>query len=219
MTNLELASLRLEVKTLKDEFNISEYDIWTEQGRSDTEQATFKDGMIKYYKRKSRFPFTNQLKCMVTGEWHGRGDVIAAHIWMSKTRGKGLPKFGLSITDLTSPRNGFLVLKDIEEAFDRKQLCFLYRPLTNQGKFTVKILDPSVRNLAIRKSTKSLTFGQIDGVELQHPSQKFPFRRLLGFHARCSYANAREKGWISADSVFDEYFDISETASAPDTYR
>ena len=154
VTNLELASLRLEVKMIKDEFNISEYDIWTEQGRSETEQVTFKDGMTKYYKRRSRFPFTNQLQCMVTGEWHGRGDVIAAHIWMSKTRGKGLPKFGLSINDLMSARNGFLVLKDFEEKFDRKQVCFLYRPLTNQGKFTVKVLDPAIRNLTIRKSKK-----------------------------------------------------------------
>ena len=217
--NLEVADLRRELNILKEEFNVSEYDIWSEKGRTEIEQTTFKDDMIMYYHRGSVIPFVNQLCCMVTGQWHPRKDVVAGHIWMSKTRGKGLPKFGLSVNDLMSARNGFLVLKDIEDKFDRKQLCFLYSPLTNQGKFTVKILDPTIRNSIIKMSHDSRTFQQIDGVELQHPHQKFPYRRLLGFHARCSYAKAREKGWISADSVFDEYFDISETASAPDTYR
>ena len=216
---LELTSLRLEVRELRNEFNVSEYDVWTEQGRTEVEQTAFKNGLIKYYRRNSFVPFSNQLHCMVTSEWHNREDVIASHIWPSKTRGKGLPKFGLSFNDLMNPRNGFLVLKDIEDKFDRKQLCFLYDPLVNPGKYVVKILDPSIRGLIIKKSKgESRTFESIDGAELQHPPGKFPYRRLLGFHARCAYAIAREKNWIPPESIFREYFDISSTASAPDTY-
>ena len=191
------------------------------------EQKAFKDDLIKYYRRNSFVPFSfvpfvpfvpQKVRCMVTNEWHHREDVIASHIWPSKTRGKGLPKFGLAISDLTNPRNGFLVLKDIEVKFDRKQLCFLYDPLVTPGKYVVKILDPSIQDLVIRKSKNSRTFQSIDGAELRHPSGKFPYRRLLGFHARCAFAIAREKNWIPPESIFKEYFDISSTASAPDTY-
>ena len=212
-----VTTLQATVATLNNEFNVTEYDIWTERGRTEIEQRTFKDDMIKYYKRSAWWQ-RNKLRCMVTDQWHTRGDVIACHIWMNKTRGKGLAKFGLAVNDLMDNRNGFLALKDIEDKFDRKQLCFLYSPLTDSGKFLVKVLDPTIRDSVIRNSNPPLTFGNVDGFELQHPSGRFPYRRLLGFHARCSYKNAKEKGWIPADSVFDEYFNISETASAPDTY-
>ena len=207
---------------MRSEFDINEYDIWTENGRSEVEQIGFRNGLIKYYRvGVLRSFFSNGVQCMVTGEWHSRkhNNVIAAHIWMSKTRGKGLPKFGLSDDDLMTPRNGFLALKDIEDKFDRKQLCFLYNPLSTQGKFTVKLLDPAIRPLVIRQSRQGKTFAQIDVIVLQHPQLHFPYRRLLGFHARCSYALARIKGWIAEGAVFAEYFDISETASAPETYR
>jgi hypothetical protein len=138
---------------------------------------------------------------------------------MSKTKGRGLPKFGLSIADLNNPRNGLLMLKDIENAFDRKQLCFLYQPFgeTAERIFLVKVLDPDIKQMTITGTTKNFT--DIDMTHLQVPKNRIPYRRLLSFHARCSFHHAKEIGWIQAHESFDEYFDISETASAPDTYK
>ena len=42
---------------------------------------------------------------------------------MSKTRGRGLTKFSLSINYLKSPRNGFLTLKDIEKVIFQTSTC------------------------------------------------------------------------------------------------
>jgi hypothetical protein len=153
VTTLQSAvtTLQATVATLNNEFNVTEYDIWTERGRTENEQRSFKDEMIKYYKRNAWSG--NKLRCMVTNQWHTQGDVIACHIWMNKTRGKGLVKFGLAVNDLMNTRNGFLALKDIEDKFDRKQLCFLCSPLTDSGKFLVKVLDPnSIRNSVVRNS-------------------------------------------------------------------
>jgi hypothetical protein len=40
----------------------------------------------------------------------------------------GLESFGLSRSDLNNPRNGFVALTAIEEAFDALKLCFIYDP-------------------------------------------------------------------------------------------
>lgn len=212
----KLDDILLRLSKVEKEFNASEYDIWTEEGRSQSEQQDFKNALTKYYMRRSWF--NKKIRCMVTNEWHAYGNVIAGHIWMAKTRGKGLPKFGLNISDLASPRNGLLVLKDIENAFDQKRLCFLYQPFggTNSQQLVVKVLDPSLMNLPILHSHKK--FSDLDGQPLHCPMDRLPFRRLLGFHAQCSYHHARVKGWLPETDTFEEYFNISDTASAPDMH-
>ncbi len=54
--------------------------------------------------------------------------VIASHIWKNCMHGVGMSKFGLTVQDSTSPRNGLLMLKVIEERFDIEDVCFLYDP-------------------------------------------------------------------------------------------
>jgi len=155
---------------------------------------------------------------MVTNDWFSANLVIASHIWMTKTRGKGLPKFGLSVTDLNNARNGILILKDIEDAFDKKQVCILYQPFGEVATrvFLIKVLDPGIMGNTITGTSK--TFADIHMTKLHMPNNKFPYRRLLSFHARCSYKRAMDMQWIQTSDVFDEYFHLSETASNPDTY-
>lgn len=88
--------------------------------------------------------------------------VIASHIWKHKTKGVGLDKFNLTINDINHPRNGILMLKDIEVAFDTKQLCFLYNPF--EGIMSVKVLNPNILQKTISSTDK--TFSDIDGKTL-----------------------------------------------------
>ena len=217
------ATLNAQVSRLTElerEFNTIEYDIWTEQGRTAVEQSDFKKSLIKYYQRGpgTRIWRYGKLKCMVTNKWFSADLVIASHIWMTKTRGKGLSRFGLSVADLNNARNGLLMLKDIEDAFDKKQVCILYQPFGAVATrvFLIKILDPSIMGNTITGTLE--TFAMINMTQLSMPNNKFPYRRLLSFHARCSYKRARDMGWIEASEVVDEYFHLSETASNPDTY-
>jgi len=207
--------VRLEesINNLAVEHNRSNYDIWSESGRSVAEQQDFKKRLFSFYKRKG---YLRDARCMVTNQWHPTRIIIASHIWKSCTHGDGLHKFGLERKDCFSPRNGFLVLEDIKKRFDVKHLCFLYNPLTQ--KFAVKIMNPSINALVIEHSEPQLTFRDIDGMHLHHPEEKIPYRRLLSFHARCSFRNAREENWITAEeeSAFVPYHNLSETASVPD---
>lgn len=200
-----LDSINTRLLSLERDFDVSEHDIWTERGRSQAEQEGFKRSLAKYYKRKSIWRM-KQLKCMITDEWHDYSDVIASHIWMA-SEGRLLYKFNLAYADLYSPRNGFLVLKDIENAFDRKHLCFLYNPYGDDaGKFRIKVLDPVIVDMVITHSAKK--FQDIDGAFLQCSLVKTPFKRILGFHARYSYRYAVSKGWLHESDVFPEYFNI-----------
>lgn len=57
--------------------------------------------------------------------------------------------FGLQEVDVNNnnPRNGLLLTKKIEEAFDVKHVCFLYNPISQQLIF--KVLNPDLMNVKI----------------------------------------------------------------------
>ena len=118
-------------------------------------------------------------------------------------------------TDATSPRNGLLMLKDIQKQFDVKGLCFIYDAIAM--KFKVKILNPCIGDDIISNSD-GLTFRRIDGKVLQHPIGKLPYRRIISFHAQCALRNAREKTWIEAheEESFQPFHDLSDSASVPE---
>lgn len=193
------------------EHNINNYDIWTETGRSEVEQKEFKDSMIKYYQRGGMF--SGNVKCMMTNEWHRRDHVIAEHIWKQKMHGRGLYRFNLRREDASSPRNGILMLKAIEDQFTVKHICLIY--IATRQVFIIKVLDPSIMDRKIANSHKS--FRDINNANLCHPKGCFPFRRLLSFHAQLAFKEAREKGWISEaeERSYQPFHDTSDGASIP----
>eukprot|EP01031_Cornospumella_fuschlensis_P028170 gene28170-34018_t len=201
-----------KLEALAIDHNLANYDVWTETGRSAVEQQEFKERLIKYYKCRS-FWKGDKIRCMMTGEWHRRDHVIAEHIWKHKMHGSGLHKFNLERKDTSSPRNGILMLKDVEDQFTVKKVCIVYNATTRV--FTIKVLDPSILDTTITHSTKK--FRDIHNTGLSHPTGRIPFRRLLSFHARCAYKFAREKGWINVDveRLFEPYHDLSDGASIP----
>ena len=209
--------LESHIDALAIEHNISEYDIWSETGRSEGEQAEFKSTLITYYNRGHTWLMhRGKVQCMGTNQWLPKNVVVAGHIWMSKMHGKGLHKFGLNMNDSTSPRNGMLLLKGIESNFDKKYLCLVYNAL--EKWFVFHVLNPDIMDSTIPNSNPQLKFSNLHGMKLRHPDDKFPFRRLISFHAACAFKVARDKHWIT-DAEFDSYqpyHSLSDNASVPD---
>lgn len=195
-------------------------DIWTESKRSKEEQPAFKDALIAFYQRQHPSD-PHLLKCMVLDDFFPKTLVIASHIWKHCTHGEGLDEFGLQENDLSNPRNGILMCKEIEQAFDTKRLCFLVDRL-NTNNLVLKVLDPLLLDPATSPLVLSghslLKFCDIDGYSLKHPVDNLPFRRILDFHAKRSYQKAINRGWLAANSTFDDFFDMSIGASIPDLY-
>ena len=198
---------------------IKELDIWP-GNRTQIEQAEFKDQLIIKY--ECGYPNQNTIKCMVLNAFFHREVVRASHIWKYSTHGAGLTEFGLRYNDLNSYRNGLLMYTSIEQAFDRKELCFLYDPF--QGKFLLKILhkgdDGIAEAMVLDKNDQKLyknytQFKDIDGKSLNLPENIYPFRRLLNWHARCAHEYAKTKKWIPESDNFDDFYDLSDLVSLP----
>ncbi len=70
----------------------------------------------------------NMLQCMLTGEMLPSQKVIGTHIF--KFCWAKFAEPFLSIHDIDDPRNGLLICKPVEEAFDTSALCFIFREET-----------------------------------------------------------------------------------------
>lgn len=138
-----------------------------------------------------------QIKCMMTQEYFDRKEVKAAHLWPKKLADTMNSLVGLRGNLVNNVRNGLLLCKSIEAAYDRGQVCFIYNPFSQTFQF--RILDASLRRKRVAPgSTK--TFQQLDGKALWLPSGKYPYRRVLASHAQESIWHAKEEfGFRSTD--------------------
>ncbi len=140
---------------------------------------------------------------MVTGMAvpEGGKQLCAAHIWPYCTHGHGLERFGLSRLDVNSPRNGLMLFKVIEEAFDAKRCAFVYDG--DADAFTFMVLDPALLTGTVHAQHK---FGDFDGAALQLPSPRdgraaVPFRRLLVWHLSQALQTALDRRWRTVEQL------------------
>ena len=196
----------------------SELDCWdTSSTRTADEQDEFKNKLIVYYQCGQTN--TKEIKCMILNKYFDRQLVRASHIWKASTKGIGLTKFKLKESNLNDARNGLLMYQSIDKAFDRKKLCFLYDPF--RSFLYVKILCPYLKETFIVDDTTRTTvnelrtFNDIDGAVLQLPPNIFPYRRLLNWHSRCSFRNAKANKWINEDEQLEDFFHLSDLISLP----
>jgi hypothetical protein len=106
--------------------------------------------------------------------------------------------------DVNNERNGLSLFESIEKAFDTKEICFIYDPFADVLR--QKILCNDQRNLFVvasvnqRKNFNEFRkFDDIDNTVLALPESIYPYRRILNWHATCSYKMAKIKNWISKD--------------------
>ena len=200
MTNAEIRSLRQAL------------DCWHSNARTVIEGNVFKNALADFY--GCRISTDNKLlKCMLTGNIYPRHEVRASHIIKRSTDGDTMHLYGLP-ANIDHVRNGLLLLEPIEQAFDRKDICFLYNAISNQ--LVAKVLNPSLMTERMPKSQPygaiyPMTYGSIDGVALQLPSANtFPYRRALSMHAKFAFSRALHLNWIADSATLDSYFNISD---------
>jgi len=127
---------------ISQEHNITSHNFWTESGRSTAEKTAFKNRWIDYYDRQERYVFSPP------------DVVIASHIKKNCMHGVRMSKFGLTFQDSTSPRNGLLMLKIIEERFDIIDVYLLYDPFKKM--LTLKVCENLKINEIIFKNLVKL---------------------------------------------------------------
>ena len=189
-------------------------DCWVTNNRTMAESAEFKRAVVDFYQRREvTDPATDRIisaRCMISGGVHKYGHLCAAHL-VKHCKPELMTLYDLPQDDIDSPRNGILILKELELAFDHKTVCFLRNPMT--GALVLRVLDPSLVGKRIHPSSTSeiRTFGDINGCVLQHPAGNLPFRRILSMHAKLSLSRALRSGWIQNEEEIDMYYNISES--------
>lgn len=126
----------------------------------------------------------------------------------------------MDFDDIDDPRNGMLMFKPFEHAFDRSEICFLKRA---DGFFYMEILKPGLSDKTLAEYSRENNFSSfsvIDSTDIS--SSKFedftttplhfggigltPFNRCLNFQARQARLHAIKKGWKKMSWDFPDFW-------------
>ena len=166
-------------------------------------QHHFKVSLKQQYEQ----PEQGDLFDMATGEHLPHSTVVASHIFQHKWQSQ-LPYY-TSLKNIDDARNGLLLYKPVEWAFNRGKLCI---EVNSEGQMTFLLLDDSLRDVKLVGKACQLreerrhgnrpfgienniqsTFGDLDGQQVHFPkgTSMRPSKRLLGLHAVASWMATR----------------------------
>jgi hypothetical protein len=175
------------------------------RNRGDT-QFPFRQSLLHEYDPQ----VDNNVFDMATGMRLPEKTVVASHIFQHKWRNE-LSRF-TTLRDVNDVRNGLLLYKPVEWAFDRAKLCVEVKQ--PYGEMTFRLFDSALRNVKLADMARQLrdrngsgnhpfdeekelhtTFGDLDGAPLQFPdwATMRPSKRLLGLHAIAAQWTAQDK--------------------------
>jgi hypothetical protein len=185
----------------------------------------FKHNLCQFYgcyRRKQRW-----IQCMVLDIPFPKAVVTAAHLFRRSNEYLAFPL--MQIQDIDDPKNGMLMFKPLEYAFDHFQISFIAEG--DRTSFKLKLFDQSIQNTLLidfirdpnqrqvvmdaisianpKKRCKfdlQTTFGHIDGKRVAFPSPSRPFNRCLNLQARLAYMIALKKGSFDASYQFDDFW-------------
>jgi hypothetical protein len=112
-----------------------------------------------------------------------------------------LDTVGLTRQNVNNPRNFLRLHHSIENAFDKKRLCFVCDDSEgDEIQLAVIILDPSLLSESFQVNNTTMSFADLQNRPFAHrftPSQK-PYLRLISLHAVKSIEKGQLNNWIPA---------------------
>ena len=153
------------------------------------------------------------LRCMLLNRLFPYAYVIGAHLL--KREWGDMSKELADVDDVEDPRNGLLLYKPLEWAFDTSRLAFTWDEATS--RFVAHLLDGHLANVKLVEKAKELLkdryrrsedadelgemcFSDVDGLPLVLPVGFLPFRRCLCLHANLAREEALRNAWLSPGS-------------------
>lgn len=128
-------------------------------------------------------------KCMLSREDGDGDEVVVAHIVSASSSVRILNLIRMTEADVNSLRNGLLLAKNFEVAFNRLQLSFVKSNPLSQNLY-LQIWDDSCRNEPIYDGS-TRTIGDFEGEVLNLGSHR-PFRRALSFQAYQAFLQSKD---------------------------
>ena len=195
-----LEQLALKVDNLAESMNVDPWDMIHPQHRFTSNSSSTSGG--KNFRKALETECGNT--CQVTGVSDPKA-LKAAHIW-PKSQARLLPV--QTQYPVHSAKNGIMLAKAVEEAFDKRQVCFIKNPLSSQIEFCV--LDSGILE---QEAASGLKFAAIHGRPL-NMSRHSPSYTLLSLHAGSALKKAmREQS--TSDAKLDSIINATQFASPP----
>ncbi|KAK9829154.1 hypothetical protein WJX72_004216 [[Myrmecia] bisecta] len=187
----DVATLRKEVQELRSTVDsalplvkvVALLIDWTEDQASASSVADFKDELVSRYSKKRHCSDGPLIYCMLTHEYLPRNVVIASHLW-KRAWWKYMEVVGLE--DINDSRNGLLLAKPIEWAFDSSQLCFIYDKDYNH--YTALLLNRALAPIRLADKLEELLQGRgIDPCIFARVHQTYG-NRTFGWHGETPFS-------------------------------
>jgi HNH endonuclease len=191
----------------------------------------FKHILCEFYARYHREQ--HSIQCMVLDIPFPKSVVTAVHLFLR--RNEHLAATLMQIQDIDDPRNGMLMFKPVEYAFNHCQLSFirdyddsfklkLFDVSIRDTKLIDYITDPYQRQVVIDavlvvdlknrcKFNLETTFGQLDGKNIHFHTIQRPFYRCLNLQARLAHRLALQQGWIDDSFQFNDFWSDGSDSS------
>jgi hypothetical protein len=143
-------------------------------------------------------PDQEDLFDMATGHYLPCDLVVASHIFLYKWRNRMLRH--TDFRDINDVRNGLLLYKPVEWAFNRAKMCI---EVDEMGRMTFRLLDYDLYNvklIELRSKRRTFgttnvqtTFGDLDKQEVRFPEHSVTrlSHQLLGLHAIAAWVEAQ----------------------------
>jgi hypothetical protein len=171
------------------------------------QQVAFREAIRLYYNQ----PVNQPARCLITGLSSSNIDIIASHIWPKTAKAAAPYHFNLNDSDRWNARNGLLLAKPLEAAFDQQRITFEYDPF--RQLIVVCVVDASLLTQLINGQ---LTFNDIDRKEISLP--RWPYRRLLNYHAECTWNKSKTQRRASKPSIDYKLQQYEHTAGRSDSF-
>ncbi|CAF3246626.1 unnamed protein product [Rotaria sp. Silwood2] len=159
-------------------------DPWADLPSEHSTEATIRtlrESVMEFYNLKRNW-------CMVVGKINKKSKhVVTAHTY-PKSEPTDLQFFDLNSSDIDNPRNCLRLTKEIERAFDTKNLTIIEK----SGQLRIFLLNKTMSSKIIAHVSYH-TFGSTHGSPLIFNNEKRPFHTLLVLDCYCSFNNARLK--------------------------
>ncbi len=155
-----------------------------------------------------------QLRCMLLDVLLPYSSVIAAHLL--KREWDYLSRELADVEDVDDVRNGLLLYKPLEWAFDTSRLVFVWDGA--RGSFVAHVLDPTILDVQLVDKAKAVLkeryktgdeailgdrcFRDVHGNALVLPLAFSPWRRCLCFHAHMARNEALRREWLKNGEEF-----------------
>jgi HNH endonuclease len=194
-------------------------------------KADFKKDLCDHYNCHTKNGKHDWVRCMVLDTYFPSKLVTAAHLFRRST--EYLASMVMKIDDIDDMKNGMLLFKPLEKAFDHFQISFLSTG-AGMGSFHLKLFDNQLQNTKLvdflTKNQKALlnsavskwgckyrmdtTFEQVDGYPIAFKNLHRPYNRCLNLQARIANFKASKEGRTDSSFKFDDFW--SENMSLED---